>query len=72
MANCEARAYDCHCGLPGPHPLSPHECSVPGCLARWRGEPSTFTFVPITMPTWPLLPLAFTGPRRPALRLVKA
>jgi len=63
---CGARAYDCHCGLSGDHlPMRPHECTVPGCFASWTGDPANYTFRPVTLPTWPLVPL------RPFLTLVR-
>jgi hypothetical protein len=67
VAQCAARAYDCHCGLPGGHlPFQVHACGVPGCMASWTGDPETDTFRPVTLPTWPLIPPT----TRPALRLV--
>lgn len=55
---CGARAYDCRCGLATAHtPFSVHECGVPGCFASWTGEPARDTFRPVTLPTWPPIPM---------------
>lgn len=55
---CGARAHDCRCGLAAEHaPFSVHECGVLGCFASWTGDPARDTFRPVTLPTWPPVPV---------------
>ena len=55
---CNARAYDCRCGLAADHnPFSTHQCGVDGCFASWLGSTEKHTFRPVTLPIWPPMPI---------------